>query len=343
MQQGRSIKQGPSEKDARSRASGEHRLARVLLAAYPDRVAKRREPSSDRGLMVGGRGVRLDRRSRVRGGELFLCVDVDASGSEAVVRSACVIEPPWLDERLIRVVDEYSLHQDLGSVIARRRRYFDDLLLSEQPIPCQPCERVAGLLADAARADLARTFPSDMQQVSHFIGRARFISRVMPELDLPPLDDACLDRVLVTLCQSRTTINQLRQAPWLDHLRGLFDYDQLRMIDRHAPARIKVPSGNLIRVDYAEDQPPTMEVRIQELYGWPETPRVAGGKVPIRLHLVGPNYRGQQITEDLANFWSTTYQHVRKELRRRYPKHHWPEDPTGAVATPNGLKPRTKR
>jgi ATP-dependent helicase HrpB len=338
----RCMERDSSQNDSQSHPSGENRMARVLLAAYPDRVARRREPSSDRGLMVGGRGVRLDRRSRVRSGELFLCVDVDARASEAIVRSACVIEPQWLDERLIRVVDEYSLNHENGAVIARRRRYFDDLLLSEQPIPCQPGEHVAKLLADAARADLAREFPSDMQEVSSFIGRARFVAQVMPKLNLPSLDDACLDRVLVTLCQSRTTLNQIRQAPWLDHLRGLFDYDQLRMIDRHAPARIKVPSGNLIRVEYAEDQPPTMEVRIQELYGLPETPRVAGGKVPIRLHLLGPNYRAQQITEDLGNFWSTTYQQVRKELRRRYPKHHWPEEPNSAVATPNGLKPRTK-
>jgi ATP-dependent helicase HrpB len=83
-----------------------------------------------------------------------------------------------------------------------------------------------------------------------------------------------------------------------------------------------------------------MEVRIQELFGLSVTPRVAGGQVPIKLHLLGPNYRPQQITDDLENFWAETYHHVRKELRGRYPKHHWPEDPTTAKATPKGLKPR---
>ncbi len=292
----------PSQDDASSESTGQDPLARVLLAAYPDRVAKRREPASDRGLMVGGRGVRLDRRSRVRSGDLFLCVDVDAHGTEALVRSACEINPRWLDERLMRVVDEYSLQADNGSVIARRRRYFDDLLLSEQPIACQPCEEVAELLAAAARADLSKAFPSDQQEVATFIERVRFVGQFMPELNLPPLDDVFLDQVLVSLCQTRTTLGQLRQAPWPDHLRGLFDYDQLRMIDQHAPARLKVPSGNLIRVNYAQDQPPTMEVRIQELYGWQASPRVAGGKVPIRLHLLGPNYRASRSPRILRIF-----------------------------------------
>jgi len=84
-----------------------------------------------------------------------------------------------------------------------------------------------------------------------------------------------------------------------------------------------------------------MQVRIQELFGWPETPCVAGGAVPVQLHLLGPNYRPQQITEDLKNFWASTYPQVRKDLRGRYPKHHWPENPHSAVATPNGLKPRS--
>jgi ATP-dependent helicase HrpB len=114
----------------------------------------------------------------------------------------------------------------------------------------------------------------------------------------------------------------------------------LRWIDTHAPARITVPSGNAIVVQYQSGKRPWMEVRIQELFGWSQTPRVAGGRVPVQLHLLGPNHKPQQITEDLASFWKEAYTLVRKELRRRYPKHHWPEDPINAVATPRGLKPK---
>ena len=163
----------------------------------------------------------------------------------------------------------------------------------------------------------------------------------MPELELPSLDDDGIDEVLQLLCQSRTSTAELQSAPWLDQLRGRYDFPQLQQIEKHAPARITVPSGNSIVIQYAAGKPPIMEVRIQELFGWTETPRIGGGRVAIQLHLLGPNYRPQQITEDLANFWKETYQHVRKELRRRYPKHHWPDDPTAATATRRGLKPRS--
>ena len=280
--------------------------------------------------MVGGRGVRLDRRSQVGESELFLCVD----------RSASAIEPEWLDERLIRNVEEYSFDAELGAVVARRVRYFVDLPLNEQPIPCASGRLAAEKLAVAARGDLSKVFPDDSEEVSQFVRRARFVAQQMPDLGLPELDESQIHDLLETLCQSRTSLAELRRAPWLDYLRGLFTYEQLNAIDRQAPSRITVPSGNSIRVQYVDGQPPRMEVRIQELFGWHESPRIAGGKVPVQLHLLGPNYRAQQITEDLENFWRSTYDHVRKELRGRYPKHHWPEDPSSAVATHNGLKPR---
>ena len=113
----------------------------------------------------------------------------------------------------------------------------------------------------------------------------------------------------------------------------------MRLIDLHAPVSIKVPSGNEHSISYESGKPPRMEVRIQELFGWQQTPQIAN-RIPLQLHLLGPNHRPQQITDDLANFWSETYLHVRKELRRRYPKHHWPENPLLATPTRNGLKPR---
>jgi ATP-dependent helicase HrpB len=321
--------------------SNNQRLKRALLAAYPDRVAKRRTPRGDRGVMVGGRGVRLDGRSNARSGELFLCIDVDSKGTEATVRSASVIEEDWLDPHLIREVDEPFYNPSLKAVVTRRRRYFDDLLLTESPIQCRPSAEVGELLARHARLNLSDLFQENDKQIQDLIDRVRFITTQMPELELPLLDRAAIDEVLVSLCQSRTSISELRSAPWLDHLRGRYDYQQTQLIEKHAPTRMTVPSGNSIAIRYADGKPPIMQVRIQEIFGWKETPRVAGGKVAVQLHLLGPNHRPQQVTEDLSNFWNQTYAQVRKELRRRYPKHHWPEDPTIATATRNGLKPRS--
>ncbi len=317
------------------------RLKRALLAAYPDRVARRRRNSVEHGVMVGGRGVRLDSRSMARGSDFFLCIDVDSAGTEALVRSASEIDLSWLDARLIRDVDEPFFNPTLKAVVVRRRQYFDDLMLSESPIPCIASPEVGELLARHARQNLINVFPANDEAIVTFINRVCFVTAQMPELELPRLDDAAIDDVLLSLCQSRTSIADLRSAPWLDHLRGRYDYSQSLSIDTLAPARMTLPSGNSVTIQYAANKPPLMEVRIQEIFGWKEAPRVAAGRVPIQLHLLGPNYRPQQITEDLANFWNVTYVQIRKELRRRYPKHHWPDDPHAATATRNGLKPKS--
>ncbi|TWU60826.1 ATP-dependent RNA helicase HrpB [Rubripirellula tenax] len=335
------IKRMVDRSDAQpSRVVSDHPIQAALLAAYPDRVARRRKPGDARGLMVGGRGVKLDPGSACRDGDLFLCIDVDGRGTEASVRAATTIDERWLDKRLMLEIDEPFFNPTLAAVVARRRRYFDDLMLSESPIKCEPSAEVAALLARHAALNLENVFPAKDKDIAAFIDRVRFLTEHMPELELLPMDDAGVRDVLEQLCQSRTSIKELKTAPWLDHLKSRYDWQTLQSIEQYAPAKMKVPSGNSITVHYAADRRPWMEVRIQELFGWSTTPKIAGGRIPLQLHLLGPNYRPQQITEDLQNFWNETYAHVRKELRRRYPKHHWPDDPTEAEATTRGLKPR---
>lgn len=324
-------------------------LSKALLCAYPDRLARRRSPGADRGLMVGGRGVKIDRNSvacRANSAEpdrdeLFLCLDVDSSGTEARVRMATQIDVKWLPPEQKADVDEAFFNPSTKSVVMRRRTYFGDLMLAETPIECTPSPQTAELLAREARLNQAQVFPAGGSDVDGFIARIRFLETHFPDSGLPVLDQDRLDSILLDLCQSRTSFDQLRKAPWLDHLAGIFDYQQLQLLDREAPARMQVPSGNSHAIHYEPSKPPAMKVKLQELFGWADTPRIAGGRVPLQLHLLGPNRRPQQITEDLANFWKTTYEVVRKELRRRYPKHHWPEDPMSATATRNGLKKRT--
>ncbi|QDT13888.1 ATP-dependent helicase HrpB [Planctomycetes bacterium K23_9] len=329
--------------------SANESLMQSLLAAYPDRLAKARQRTPDSksnskavyGVMVGGRGVKLDRRSLVKSSELFLCIDVDAKGTEALVRAASAVDEKWLPGRMIREMDEPFYSATSKAVVARRRRYFVDLLLAESPIECRPSEEVANLLYDATHHDVGRLFPDTDQAIQNFIARVRFICQHVTDADLPDLSDQGIQEILYELCQSRTSVAELKRAPWNDHLRGRYSYEQLQQIDRLAPDSLTLPSGNLARIEYADGKPPVLAARIQELFGWPDTPRIAGGRVPVQLHLLGPNRRPQQITDDLANFWKETYAQVRKDLRRRYSKHYWPEDPTTAKATHNGLKPRS--
>src|SRR5439155_4234329 len=128
------------------------------------------------------------------------------------------------------------------------------------------------------------------------------------------------------LCQGRRSFAELRAAPWLEALQNRLSPPQRQALEREAPERLAVPSGSRIALRYEEGRPPVLAVRIQEVFGWRDTPRVAGGRVRVLLHLLAPNYRPQQVTDDLASFWANTYPQVRKELRARYPKHAWPED-----------------
>jgi ATP-dependent helicase HrpB len=154
----------------------------------------------------------------------------------------------------------------------------------------------------------------------------------MPDLDLPALDDTDLRDLLPDLCRGCRSLEAVRSANWLDAIRGRLTYAQLRAVDRDAPERVEVPSGSRIALQYEEGRPPVLAARIQELFGLADTPRVAGGRVKVLLHLLAPNSRPQQVTDDLASFWANTYPQVRKDLRARYPKHSWPEDPLTAEA-----------
>jgi ATP-dependent helicase HrpB len=151
-----------------------------------------------------------------------------------------------------------------------------------------------------------------------------------PEAGLPKFDREELAELLPDLAPNARSFEELRRADWLGVLKGRCRFDQLQLIEREAPEKMLVPSGSEIALEYEPGRPPILQVRIQELFGLKETPRLARGKVKILLHLLAPNFRPQQVTDDLASFWVNTYPQVRKELRARYPKHSWPEDPLTA-------------
>ena len=177
-----------------------------------------------------------------------------------------------------------------------------------------------------------RSFPGTTRRRPSYVNRVRCLAQWMPELELPAFDAAGLQAILPRVCHGCRSLDELRKAPWLAHLQAALTPQQQQALAREAPERIEVPSGSRIKLHYEPGKPPVLAVRIQEIFGMLETPRVAGRRVPVLLHLLAPNHRPQQVTDDLASFWRTTYHQVRKDLRRRYPKHAWPEDPYQATA-----------
>ena len=308
-------------------------LGRALLAAFPDRLARRRGPGSDRAVMVGGRGVRVDGASIVREAPLFLCLSLEGTarlGGEALVRWASAVERKWLPEARLTEEEIVVFDRERQSVGARRRVLFDDLVLEEHSVPGRDPQAMALALEEAARADLPGALDLERRDLKAFLHRVAWIAEWLPELEWPVLDERALADLLPSLCHGRRSFAELRRAPLLDQVRGLLGHQLLATLDREAPERVAVPSGSRIALAYEPGRAPQLPVRIQEMFGLKETPRLARGRVPVVLHLLGPNMREQQVTDDLASFWANTYPLVRKDLRRRYPKHSWPEDPLAA-------------
>lgn len=326
-------------------ATAEEDFLRCVLAAWPDRVARRRAEGDRRAVMLGGRGVRLADESAVMDHELFVCAELDGGRrgerAEATVRLASAIEREWLARDRVRVADAVAFDKEKERVFAVRRTYFEDLVLEEAPTG-QIDDAAAGeALAEAAGTDLARLIPLSDAKLANFLARVRSLASWMPDAELPRFDDAWLRAHLGELLYGCKSFDDARRRNWIELLKQQLDWKEQQLLDKEAPERMQVPSGSWITLDYAEGRAPALAVRIQEVFGLADTPRIAGGRVKVVLHLLAPNYRPQQVTEDLASFWNGAYQDVRKELRARYPKHAWPDDPWNAPAVRKGPSRRT--
>jgi len=307
-------------------------LLRCIFAAYPDRLARRREPGSTKAVTAGGRGVKLAPSSGVSEPELFVCVDVDAGGSDSFVRLASGVEREWLPTDCLTTRTEITFDERAEKLAARKVTRFDSLILDETPAHIGDESEAARVLAEAAAEHFEKCLPTPESEAGRFRTRVRCLRAWVPELSLPAFDATDLREALEFFCRGCRSLADVRNGPWLDFLRGQLTYDQLRTVESEVPDHIVVPSGSHISIEYVEGRPPVLAARIQEMFGLTETPRVARGRVKVLLHLLAPNYRPQQVTDDLASFWANGYQIVRKELRGRYPKHSWPEDPLTAEA-----------
>ena len=192
-------------------------------------------------------------------------------------------------------------------------------------------------MAQAAGTRAAEIFGSN-DSAREILARLALLRKYMPEHPWPEFGPAELGHLLSTITRGKRSIEELKHAPLASLLENHLQYPLDRLLDRHAPVTLPVPSGSQISVEYTRGERPIMSVRLQELFGLLDTPRVAGSRVAIVLHLLALNYRPVQITDDLRSFWANAYFQVRKDLRVRYPKHKWPEDPLTATPEAKGRK-----
>jgi ATP-dependent helicase HrpB len=333
-----------AEKPPQSGGLMEETLLRLPLNAYPDRVCKRRDSDPNSAAMVGGGGVRLAHESTVKQGNYFLAIDARhdprSATRESLVRIASVIHVDWLAELFpasVRKETGVEFDPQKQRVFGFVRTWYRDLLLEDDRNAAVDPAKAGDALAAALRPKAREIFEAD-EPSANLLTRIAMLRQHMPEHPWPEFSDEELGDALAEHCAGKRSVEDLKRDALSNTLRNRLIYPLDRLLEEHAPESIAVPTGNAIRLEYSANQPPVLAVRLQELFGWTETPRVAGGRVRVRLHLLGPNYRPVQVTDDLRNFWATTYFQVRKDLRARYPKHSWPEEPLSAKPEARGRR-----
>jgi ATP-dependent helicase HrpB len=324
------------------RMPNEEAAGALVALAYPDRVARRRDASGDRYLLRSGVGARVDDPGSLAGAPFLAIAETDGQSPEARVFLAAPVGMSELESLFAPQVTREEViewQRASGVVMGRVRERLGALVLREAPLRDADDEVVARVLLDAITHDDGLRLPWSSAALG-LRARVAFLHTLDPSW--PDWSDSGLAGTLETWLlphliglRRRTEVEQLDLAAILQ---AQLNFEQRRALERLAPTHVVVPTGSSIVVDYSDPASPRLAVRLQEMFGQTDTPRVAAGRVPLTLHLLSPAGRPVQVTRDLAGFWQSSYFDVRKELRGRYPKHDWPEDPLSAVPTR-----RTKR
>jgi len=327
----------------------EEALLLATLAAYPDRVARRRAPGSPEIVLSGGGSARLAPSCVVREAPLLVAVEAEerrdrsppgspaGRAGQVLVQVASAVTPEMLLELYpdaLRFDEEIRWDADGERVFAFERTRYRDLVLEETRKPAKDGDRAAAVLAEAALAKGPRAFAED-GALDRLLARSAFAAATAKETRLAPLSEADLSAALTELCRGRRSFAELREAGLLDTVLRRLPPEARALLERLAPERVALAGGRSVRLHYpGGEKPPHLETRLQDLFGTARGPAVAGGRVPVVLHLLAPNLRAVQVTTDLAGFWERHYPAVRRELMRRYPRHAWPEDPLAARPPP---------
>ncbi len=321
--------------------------AGVLLAfAYPDRIGRRRPGGEARYQLANGRGAVFPGPESIAREEFIVAIDLDDREREAQIRLAAPLSRADLLEHFgehVRRAEEVHWDERTETIVARRAVWLDDLLIEEKPLPEPPRDATAAAMLEGVRSLGLDVLPWD-DEARNFVARCEFV-RGLGRKELADWPDFSREALVADLgwlepfLDGITRRSQLARVPLLDALRSRLTYPQQQKLDELAPTHITLPTGSRARIDYIDDNAPCASMRMQEVFGLAATPRIGGGAVPVTFKLLSPAQRPLQVTRDLASFWSNAYIDVRKDMRGRYPRHYWPENPLEAEPT-RRAKPR---
>jgi len=315
----------------------------LVASAYPERIAKAMQDGCGKFLLSSGDTAFIAHEDGMSLHDWIAIASMNQrQGSEGKVFLAAPVDPSALKSSS-KEVTNVSWDSRNGVLVARKEWRIGRLVLDSRQISDIPKDKVAEVICEAARKDgLSMLDFSD--EVGNLQRRVASVAAWHPELELPDLStETVLDKAPQWLhpfvvSRNATSRAELKKIDLVQALWSLLSYEQQSRVESLAPSHIQVPTGSKIRVDYRQGaDAPVLRVRLQECFGLVDTPRVDGGKRPVLMELLSPGFKPVQLTQDLRSFWEGTYFEVRKELRRRYPKHSWPEDPLEAPAV-RGVK-----
>jgi ATP-dependent helicase HrpB len=318
-------------------------LSLALLAGFPDRVARRRQPGGRDVILATGHVAQLDEQSAAKGANLLLAVEAEDRSHAPValqrgekraprtgirVRLAEPLEAEWL---LDHAADQLAEKEELGWDEARERVQLKSQLcwgavvLDQSERAAPPSAAATALLERAALAQQATLF-TKQDDLDVLLGRCALLAGVLPGSVFERVAAAGSRELIALACRDKTSLAELREVDVRELVLAELGPAERARLEREAPEHVTLDAGRRVRVHYAKGQQPWIESRLQDFFGMNEGPRIGAGRVPLTLHLLAPNQRAVQVTSDLAGFWERHYPNVRKELSRRYPRHAWPED-----------------
>ena len=314
-------------------------IGRLLAWAYPDRIARRRPSGKGTFLLANGRGAVMDPLEPLASEDFVVAVDLDGNRRNARIYRAAACNAAMLMEQFaeqVQWVETVAWDSQRRAVAARRDLKLDALTLQSENLPAPDPQKVVQALLEGIRQQGIDCLPWT-RSLRRWQNRVCFLGRL--EEAWQPWPDVSDDGLLKDLAQwlapyltGVTRLHNLARIELKKALVSMLSYQQRQLLDQLAPTHLTVPSGSHIPIDYSADVP-VLAVRLQEMFGLSQTPAVAGGRQRLLIHLLSPAARPVQITQDLAGFWQTGYPEVKKELKGRYPKHYWPDDPLKAQAT----------
>lgn len=314
-----------------------HLLGLLLAWAYPDRIGQRRDGGAGRYLLSSGRGGVLQEHDPLAGAEFIVAAQLEGGEGNARIQLASALTRAVLETEFaaeIKPVERIEWESREKRVRTSRELRLGALVLEERLLERPGPAAVSAALTAGVREMGLACLPWDNES-ERWRQRVVFLHRHAPQ-EWPDLSDegllARLDEWLAPFLIGMSRYDHLQRLDLMAALTSQLSWDKQRQLDSHAPTHITVPTGSSIALDYSND-PPVLAVRLQEMFGATETPRIAAGEVAVLLHLLSPARRPAQVTQDLAGFWRSSYFEVKKELKGRYPKHYWPDDPLQAEPT----------